>query len=197
MNNNKYILFYSNFCSNSKEFITELYKTKYYELFMKVCVDKKNIKIPKQITSVPTIIVPNYPRPLTGGEAFFWLEGMGRINIEKEQSNLGGQQQMGGPKKKVEGEFGNQTGSDSITPFSYEMKGYSDAYTYLDNNNALDRNFSFLNGSGNQNLGGGGNIPTPKEMGEFDKKQKDSEVSQAYERLMEERNRDFKGVPRI
>jgi hypothetical protein len=191
--NNKYILFYSNFCSNSKEFITELYKTKYYELFMKVCVDKKDIKIPKQITAVPTIIVPNYPRPLTGGEAFFWLEGMGRINIQNESSNKVVQQVQ---KKKVEGEFSNQTGSDSITPFSYEMKGYSDAYTYLDNNNALDRNFSFLNGSGNQNMGSG-NIPTPKEMGEFDKKQKDSEVSQAYERLMEERNRDFKGPARI
>jgi hypothetical protein len=191
--NNKYILFYSNFCSNSKEFITELYKTKYYELFMKVCVDKKDIKIPKQITAVPTIIVPNYPRPLTGGEAFFWLEGMSKINIQKESSNLVVQQ---GQKKKVEGEFSNQTGSESITPFSYEMKGYSDAYTYLDNNNALDRNFSFLNGSGNHNIGSG-NIPTPKEMGEFDKKQKDSEVSQAYERLMEERNRDFKGTQRI
>jgi len=117
-NNNKYILFYSNFCSNSKEFITQLYKTKYYELFMKVCVDKKDIKIPKQITAVPTIIVPNYPRPLTGGEAFFWLEGMGKIESTKEPSM---QQKPGMPKKKVEGEFGNQTGSESIIPFSSEM----------------------------------------------------------------------------
>lgn len=195
MNNNKYILFYSNFCSNSKEFITQLYKTKYYELFMKVCVDKKDIKIPKQITAVPTIIVPNYPRPLTGGEAFFWLEGMGKIESTKDTTM---QQKPGMPKKKVEGEFGNQTGSESIIPFSSEMGGYSDSYTYLDNNNALDRSFSFLSGSGNgAGNHGGGNIPTPKEMGEFDKKGKDSEVTQAYERLMEERNRDFSGAQRM
>jgi hypothetical protein len=189
-NNNKYILFYSNFCNNSKEFITQLYKTKYYELFMKVCVDKKDIKIPKQITAVPTIIVPNYPRPLTGGEAFFWLEGMGKIESTKETTM---QQKPGMPKKKVEGEFGNQTGSESIIPFSSEMGGYSDSYTYLDNGNALDRSFSFLSGSGNH----GGSIPTPKEMGEFDKKGNDAEVTKAYERLMEERNRDFSGATRM
>ena len=52
-----YILFYSNYCANCKEFIQSLYKSPFFEKFKKVCVDN-NTNVPKEITSIPAIIDP-------------------------------------------------------------------------------------------------------------------------------------------
>ena len=71
----RYILFYSKYCVHCKEFINNLYKTDYFNKFEKICVDNNRGKVPKQITSVPSIIVPNFPRPMFGEEVFRWLDG--------------------------------------------------------------------------------------------------------------------------
>ena len=76
-----YILFYSNYCANCKEFIQSLYKSPFFEKFKKVCVDN-NTNVPKEITSIPAIIVPKMVKVLVGTEAFHWLRGMNQIYLQ-------------------------------------------------------------------------------------------------------------------
>jgi hypothetical protein len=73
-----YILFYSNYCKHSKQFIMFLEKAGYSHYFNKICVDKdsygKRPKIIKQynVSRIPTIIVNR--NILTDISAFKWLD---------------------------------------------------------------------------------------------------------------------------
>ena len=71
-NNNKYILFYSDRCPHSKEFILQLNKMQILDKF--ITINVLTNKVPQIIKSVPTILVPNVQDPLDGDKAFFWLE---------------------------------------------------------------------------------------------------------------------------
>ena len=86
---NTYIVYYSNYCLNSKEFINILCKTPVYNKFIKVNVSDANVNIPPFVKSVPTIIVPNVNRPLVGEEVFKWLDETSekRINNVEEAIN--------------------------------------------------------------------------------------------------------------
>ena len=79
-----YILFYSNYCANCKELIQSLYKSPFFEKFQKICVDSHK-NIPKEITSIPAIIVPRMTKVLVGTEAFHWLRGMNQIYLQEEE----------------------------------------------------------------------------------------------------------------
>ena len=70
---NKFILFYSEQCQHSNEFIRMIQNTQLNELFVKISIHDKSITLPPKLTSVPTIIVPNINRPLTGNDVFSWL----------------------------------------------------------------------------------------------------------------------------
>ena len=70
---NKFVLFYSEKCKYSQEFLRLIQPTDLNELFIKISIHDKSIKLPPKLTSVPTIIVPNIPKPLTGKDVFEWL----------------------------------------------------------------------------------------------------------------------------
>ena len=55
----KDILFYSNFCTYSKEIINQISKTALNETILFVSVDDENIQLPPFVTSVPTIYLIN------------------------------------------------------------------------------------------------------------------------------------------
>ena len=55
----KDILFYSNFCTYSKEIVNNISKTSLNDSFLFVSVDDENIQLPPFITSVPTIYLIN------------------------------------------------------------------------------------------------------------------------------------------
>ena len=75
--NDSFVVFYSNYCDHSKEFLVKLRNMKngLFEKFTKICVDNNN-SIPKSINSVPTLLVPNHPYPLTDNDVFMWLDSM-------------------------------------------------------------------------------------------------------------------------
>lgn len=68
------VLFYSNNCEHSKKFLISLMKTNFNELVRKICVDKKDVKIPSIVTNVPTLVARGINRPLVGEQVFSWLE---------------------------------------------------------------------------------------------------------------------------
>lgn len=118
----QYILYYSNFCINCKEFITLLCKTPVYSSFTNINVSS-NVGFPSFVKSVPTIIVPKIQRPLVGEEVFKWLEDQSTERIKN--------------------------GQGEISPYSPEEmeSGLGDSYSYLDSKDTdqpMEHTFSFI-----------------------------------------------------
>ena len=95
-----YLLFYSNYCANCKEFIQQLYKSPFFDKFKRIMIDN-NPNIPKEITSVPCIIVPKIPKPLSGTEAFRWLRGMNQIFLQEKEKAVSNQPAPEAPKRPL------------------------------------------------------------------------------------------------
>lgn len=147
---NKPILFYSDYCVHSTNFINVLMK--HEELFnyfirVNIDVDSKTKKRPDifytvqktlqfKITEVPTIIVENGEYILSGKEAFSWLEA--QLNDVEKMEDLSG-----------------------FNPI--EMGSFSDSYSSYGNNsmhdNAKQQSFKFI---GEPDL----KINTPQETSE-------------------------------
>ena len=120
---NGYILYYSNYCINCKEFMNILCKTPIYNKFTKINVSEGIVNIPPFLKSVPTITVPTHNTPLVGEEVFKWLEE----NSEQRMKNI----------------------NQSILPYHPdEMDGVlSDNYSYLDvkdTDQPMEHNFVYI-----------------------------------------------------
>jgi len=91
MNNNKNILFYSNFCEYCKEFNNEINNLNIK--FIGICVDG-NRNLPNYVKSVPTIAVNN--NIITGDNVFKWLENIKSVSHTNsgQQANQNMGQQM-------------------------------------------------------------------------------------------------------
>ena len=116
----EYLLFYSKNCIYSTDFVNKLYKNQnLYKKFILINVNNKNIKIPKFVKSVPSILITenNNRELLVGSQVFDWLKNKTAV-IEKEDIQ----------------------NWDPIT-----MSGYSDSFSYLENDNSAMENYSFRN----------------------------------------------------
>lgn len=199
------VLFYSNRCAHSKELISELYKAGLIEAFAKVCVDN-NPNVPRGITSVPTMVVSRYPRPLKGQECFMWLQGI-KQQQDTQQAHQSGQimpGSTGAPSgnaggvhvtNRDSGETNAMAGSNGIPgfqdllPFSDTMGGFSDGYSFISDERPMEHQFAFLDGQFQSHQPQhNGNIQTPQEVSHNDKQ---SELSQALDRLKEARAREM------
>lgn len=186
----RYLLFYSNYCQHSKDFIQQLYKSSFSEKFQKVCVDG-NKRIPKEIKTVPTIIVPRYPRALEGEEAFNWLRGMNQANLQQQEQQ---QPSNANPQKGGSSNDGDPTNQSyamgGVSAFSSTMGGYSDNFSFLgDGAQPIEHNFTFLNSNGDMK------IKTPSENDSGSNSEKKSEIDRAYEQMMNQRSREVSGPP--
>ena len=87
MSNNNLVLFYSNKCIHSKEFLTLLHKdSSLNNQTTKVNVDNPNIKLPPYIKSVPSLIINenNKPNLLVGRKIFDWYNQQHKKNISND-----------------------------------------------------------------------------------------------------------------
>lgn len=173
----KYLLFYSDQCNDSKQFLSELYKNiDLYRTFIKINIDTQRIKIPNYITHVPAIIVPNQKTGkkdiYQGDGPFQWLD-----SLSKRSGSSGGSA------------VSNQPGG--VADFDPAgMSGFSDSYTFLDDTDPRDKQFTFL---GKQN----DTLITPPDDGllnDSDKKGKEG-MDRALEEL--QRARDASVPPPI
>jgi len=185
-----YILFYSNYCANCKEFIQSLYKSQFFEKFKKICVDN-NPRIPKEITSIPAIVVPRMMKPLIGTEAFHWLRGMNQMQLQQQEKQIN---ISSAPKSGSNSADGDPTNLNyamgSVTAYSGTMDGFSDNFSFLGNDNPQEHSFSFLGQDGSK-------INTPQEGGDDPRAAMisagggKSDFDKDFERLMASRSNDI------
>jgi hypothetical protein len=201
-NNGDYILFFSNRCSHSKEFLQLLTTDPALDrVFMKVNVDTKGVNIPKCVSKVPSAIIPYNGKPslLVGNNIFKWFEdnhrtqngrmsvggGGGRMPQQQQQQ----QQQQQAPSQQQQA----PGGIEDYDPLG--MTGYSDNFSFIDNQNPLKKAFSFINealgggggGTGGGNGGGGMMGGGDREEKTTRESQKQKELSAAYEKMMNQR----------
>ena len=166
----KSVLFYSNKCKHSRKAI-ELIKKNNININL-VSIDNKNIKLPTFLKVVPTIIEEGSNSPLEGDFVFKWLERFTKKS--NPQSN---------PQSNLQ-PIASQS-NDSIQPFfSNEMSGYSDGYSYLNNENPMNHSYEFLSGVQTTNQNQINSIETSSSSA------KEDEFNQQYEQLMEKRRNE-------
>ena len=157
------ILFYSNKCKHSRKAL-EIINANNINIRL-ISIDSKNVKLPSFLKVVPTIIEQGLDQPLEGDFVFKWLD---KFKSKKPQH-------LEAPNKPKE--------PSSIQPFfSNEMSGYSDGYSYLNNEAPMNHSFEFLNGNANSaNKIGTSNTNSNTTS------QKEDEFNKQYEQLMAQR----------
>jgi hypothetical protein len=200
-NNGDYILFFSNRCGHSKEFLQLLTTDPALDrVFMKVNVDVKGVNIPKCVTKVPSAIIPYNGKPslLVGNNIFKWFEDNhrpqnGRMNVGGGGGRMPQQQERPSQQQQQQQQQQVPGGIEDYDPLG--MTGYSDNFSFIDNQNPLKKAFSFINealGGGGGGSGGGGGGMAMGGGGDREEKttretQKQKELSAAYEKMMNQR----------
>lgn len=138
MANNQNILFYSNQCATCASLIRILKVENMINYFNCICVDDVRVrqKLPKNITQVPTIILPAMNKILVAGDIFLWLKSvkmaqrgandLQRAPLEQPSTKQDNRQQN---KQQTPNQPVNQ--SNPIGFVSHEMSGVSDNYAYM------------------------------------------------------------------
>ena len=162
MSNKNLVLFYSNKCIHSKEFLTLLHKdTNLNNLTTKVNVDNPNIKLPPYIKSVPSLIINenNKPNLLVGKKIFDWYNQKHKQNISNE----------------------------SIMEWDpMTMSGYSDGFSYLESDDVMKKSYSFVNENEKINTPDESNYDSSKSASNQVKSQLDND----YESFMAARSNE-------
>lgn len=120
MNRSSYILFYSNQCKTCYLLVEMLKREDLFKYFNSLCVDDPQLVIPKNIDVVPTIIVPQCNKALSGNEIFHWIETM--KFLRQQQHN-----------QKITEYNANKSQEQKLGPHGYmslEMDGFSDTFAY-------------------------------------------------------------------
>ena len=145
-----------------------------------ICIDDKSVKLPSFLKVVPTIIEQGTDRPLEGDFVFKWLESRIKKPMNSSSSSTNPQLTSSNP----------QTDNSQIQPFfSNEMSGYSDGYSYLNNESPMNHSYEFLNGipSNNQN----NNQMTPQMNSNQNSSEKEDQFNKDYENYLKSRNLDI------
>lgn len=146
---NTFVVFYSNYCNHSKIFLTNLKRIddSLYRSFMKVCVDN-NPSVPKAIQSVPTIIVPSHPHPLTDSSVTMWLDTLASQYVSNTQPSISKPSQNN--PTTIDSSGPTETDSSGIMPYVSGEMGtqFSDGFSFLDSSpqssQPIEHQFAFL-----------------------------------------------------
>ena len=218
----KDLLFYSNYCLHSNNLINQVSKTDLHPKILYICIDDSKIKVPNFITRVPSLYIVTEKRVLVEDDINDWISSKLRRNTQSNQQqyhqqlqqqqmqqqpnnrqmpNMNQQQQYQQQPQQQPPQQQPQQGPDEISAFhSNEMGSHlSNSYSFIEeeNNNNMNHNFSFLDGTTPSNINDT-RINTPKEFNSNNSQQK-SQLDTDYDKLMNERNNAAysKGVQRI
>ena len=139
MNNNTYILFYSNKCPTCLDLIKILQNENLINYFSLFSVDERLNKLPIPIEVVPTMIVPEANKPLVAHEAFEWIK---KIKFIKQKKMI----DMN--KKIIQNNLMQMVKNNQNNPIGFkesEMSSISDPFAYKDIDEAMPQNFVDLN----------------------------------------------------
>ena len=182
------LLFYSNNCKYCKS----LYDYKSYSSVKKVCVDNKNIrhKIPKFITSVPSLMIKN------DNNIDVYMENDLHQWFQEQDKNLDNTSNYNDNNKKEDVDYdsikkSNKSDNQMLEASNQLLGGFSSGFSFMEENEN-DK----IDGGSYCSLNSNVNITTPdddKSSGGYEKK----DISNRYELLMKERESEFKGIARL
>jgi len=163
------ILFYSKKCQNCEKLAKYIVQSNAGSLLKYVCIDDPNVRqnLPQGVRSVPTIFNPQSGETYSGVSAFKLIEQYFANQVRKsmhdnqqpielpakfqqqqqqqqqqprQQQQLRQQQQPRQQKQQQQ-----QSEEEDILPFSSEMCSGEECYSFIGQENPLERNFEFLN----------------------------------------------------
>jgi hypothetical protein len=217
----KDILFYSNFCTYSKEIINSISKTKLNNSIIYVCVDDNNIQLPPFIKAVPTIYLVNEKKIVVDENITTWLknnlsqyQNANKHTTNSPPNNQGqgqqgqghqgqGQQGQGqqGQGKHGQGQQGqgqqsqNQTNSDDLQPYFGTCDGsFGMCCSNIDDSNNVPytSSFTFIGEEQNINI----NKSNDTNKSNSNSNSKSSGFDKKLNDLHASRNSDFQPIQR-
>ena len=194
----KYILFYSNNCIHSREFINQLYKNQpLYNKFIKVDVQNAKVKIPKCVNHVPAVIIRTprmKPQVFVGDEVFHWYNQF-LSRLQKSSGKV--------KEPAISSAMGSGTTSSIGSVLDYDpcaMSGFSDNFAFVDDRQAktspIEHQFEFLGGGGIGMAGGSMAGEVPMSGQSTDENTDKSELEARMEDLMARRAMDTPQAPK-
>jgi hypothetical protein len=85
----KDIVFYSNYCLHCNNLLNKISKTILHDKILYVCIDDKNIKIPRIITRVPSLYIVGEKKVLIENEIDIWVRNqVSAFENKNKQMNL-------------------------------------------------------------------------------------------------------------
>jgi len=139
----KNILFYSNYCTYSKEIVATFSKLGLQKSVVFICVDDRNIRLPRFITVVPTLYLNKQKKILTDEEITNWMN---------EQTKKEGEEDL----MAYHGNNGGYSSSFSFLDDGGEG-GFVSKYSFLESSETsieTPKEFSGSNSSGRGSKGG-------------------------------------------
>lgn len=189
----KPVLFYSKNDRDSINLWNSLSQSNYLDHFIKICVDN-NPKIPKMITSVPTIYIKNRPL-LTGSSIPLYLNSLKSTIGNSQQSSPNRGLPQNQPTSSRNPGLQNNTSaekpenSSTLNDFNpVEMSNrWSDSYSFIDNNSEPQSfSFQFLNKDSLPNTPNN-DQPVPVKQ-EFQPKGRNNDFQNRLEKMQQERS---------
>ena len=137
----KDIIFYSNYCSYSKEIINQLAKTPIHDNIIYVCVDDDNIQLPPFVKAVPTIYLVNDKKIVVDESISGWIKD----KIRKPKDS------------EIQAYYGacdNSYGGSFSTIDDSEIKPFISSYTFLGDEQKIETPNGENVGSSNNSMSG-------------------------------------------
>ena len=199
------VIFYSKKCKYSNEVLSYLGNIP----IVKICIDNRNLKIPKFLKVVPTIVLKD-GSILTGEPIKRWIMTQlngGSQSIVQKAPNPNPQQsqpQQSHPQQTQPTSQNDAQNSD-ISPFLMkEMTGYSDSYSYLGEGSEVDplsHSFSFTDAFSNLQSRNSNVSQTIKTVSDnsvnSSSNNKFNQLDDAYEKLKRSREIEMPKTERI
>jgi len=210
----KNFLFFSYDCPNSEKLLALLKGTEYQNSFIYIDVQATR-RIPKTLKGVPAILPSMQPETsiLHGKNAFAWVQSLmgdqhrtgpklrGHPNSHGPQNPRSHVNEPGHAIVDGGGSKAEVVDKDYLGNAPYEMggRGYSDKYSFIDNDSGMSHRYEYVNG--HQGPGEIGKAVT-HEPGEALKdakgvSQKTKQLNMDLKRMQEERDTFGRGIQRI
>jgi hypothetical protein len=142
------ILFYSKKCQNCEKLAKYIVQSNAGNLLRYACIDDPNIRrnLPPGVKTVPTILNPESGETYSGASAFKLIEHYFATQVRKSmQEGQQNSQQSDKLPARIPQKQQKQQEDDDILPFSTEMCSGEECYSFIGQENPLERNFEFLN----------------------------------------------------
>lgn len=152
------ILFYSKKCQNCEKLAKYIVQSNAGAMLKYACIDDPNVRrnLPQGVRSVPTILNPSTGETYSGASAFKLIEqyfaSQVRRSMQEGQQRYSQQEQQRQPQQELPSRIPQQqrqqqknVQEEDILPFSSEMCSGEECYSFIGQENPLERNFEFLN----------------------------------------------------